>query len=219
MTERPRTRSVGVRSRDSGFTLVELLVAIVVLGVVMIPLADLVIQYFRTETSATTVLGESHDAQIVNAYWQQDVASIGLRSPSYDSAQNTFPLQQSIGVPFGCTSSIPSGVNSPFVVMGWTQYDSSGTPTQITVGYATQGAAAPYALVRMYCSGTNLQSTATLAHDLTAQPTYSCTGTAGCTGAGSSAPTSVSLTLSIRDASQTYTPYSVTLTGQRRTTT
>src|SRR4051812_8479060 len=88
---------------DEGFTLIELLVAIVLLGIISVPLSNLVIQYFRNETSATGRLSQSHDAQITNAYWQQDVSSIGIRKP-FDPVTNTFPFDPSVNItPFPCS--------------------------------------------------------------------------------------------------------------------
>lgn len=205
---------------DAGFTIIELLITIVILSVVTFPLGNLVIDYFRTQNTATSMLGESHDAQITNAYWQQDAASIGVRASAFDSANNTFALQQSVGISFGC--SVPAGTTT-FAVLGWTQYDTSGNPTQVTVAYATQGSSAPLVLVRLYCSGSTLVSTTTLAHELSAQPAApTCTlngASSSCTGSGASVPDTVTITLSIRAPSQTYTAYAVSLTGHRRTTT
>src|SRR5690348_7487591 len=118
LTRNPRFRT------DAGFTLIELLVAISLLGILTVPIADLTIQYFRTQTAATSQLGESHDVQITNAYWQQDIASMGVRASGFDQTAKTFTLQNSFGVAFGC--SVPPGVSTPFAVIGWTSYDSTG---------------------------------------------------------------------------------------------
>ena len=68
------------RHADDGFTLVELLLAIVMLGIIIVPLANMVINALRQTDQSSGRLAESHDAQISAAYWAADVSSIGTRS-------------------------------------------------------------------------------------------------------------------------------------------
>jgi prepilin-type N-terminal cleavage/methylation domain-containing protein len=204
--------------RDGGFTLIELLIVIVILGVITLPLGELLITYFRNTTQTTLRLNESHDGQVTNAYWQQDVASVGVRGP-WDSANNTFPLAQSVNTGFPC--SLPAGVASPFVVLAWDQFDSAGAPTRISVAYATQ--ASGKQLVRLHCTTTTLDSNVVLAHNLASVPAVTCAGPGGssCTGGGANVPATISLPLSIHDSSPANTgaTYVVTFIGQRRQTT
>jgi prepilin-type N-terminal cleavage/methylation domain-containing protein len=65
---------------DDGFTLVELLLAIVIMGVITVPLTSVVIGYLRNTDTTTARLLRSHDVQIASAYWAQDIASIGQRN-------------------------------------------------------------------------------------------------------------------------------------------
>jgi prepilin-type N-terminal cleavage/methylation domain-containing protein len=201
---------------ESGFTLIELLLAIVMLGIIIIPVTGMVIAYFRDTTQTTLRLNESHDAQVVGTYWEQDVASIGVRG-AFDSTQQTFPLQQSVNTSFGCA--VPSGVSAPFVVLAWNTFDASGNATLINVGYAT--ASSGTQLVRLLCAAGTLLSNKVIAKDLNATPTVACAGTAGssCIGNGASVPAKVTLSLAIRDPADTTSPYSVALDGQRRQST
>lgn len=68
--------------RDEGFTLVELLVTMVLIGIVSLGLGEALIGFTANTDSTIRRLGESHDAQISAAYFAQDVASIGLRKAS-----------------------------------------------------------------------------------------------------------------------------------------
>jgi prepilin-type N-terminal cleavage/methylation domain-containing protein len=205
------------RRGEDGFTLVELLVAVVILGIIMVPLATVMIGFLRNTDAVTARLGESHDQQTAAAYWQQDVSSIGLRSSTYDIANHTFPLLQSVNTSFGCA--VPAGT-TPVVVLAWNSYDSAGSATSISFAYLRD--ATRTQLLRLHCTGSTVDSSATLAHELDAAvaPTVACTGTGGtaCTGSGSNVPATVSLSFSVRDTSGKGQPYSVTLNGQRRQT-
>jgi len=218
---------------QAGFTLIELLVAVVLLGIISVPVADLVIQYFKSETNATGRLGQSHDSQITNAYWQQDVSSIGIRKP-FDPATNTFPFDQSVNVAFPCS---PGGSYTSVIVLAWDQPPPSSTQTsQMYVEYATANATengkTVLHLVRIPCtvvsttSGGSTTSTSTLgtiavlAHSLASAPVIACAGgiTSSCTGTGSGS-SSIKLTLSIADASGSASPITASFTGQRRQST
>lgn len=72
------------RRDDAGFTLVELLMAIVILGVISAPLAGLIIAGLRQSASASARLQLSHDSQISATYFGQDVSTVGIRD--YDAA-------------------------------------------------------------------------------------------------------------------------------------
>ena len=196
--------------RDDGFTLIELLVAVVILGVIMVPLATVMIGYLRNTDSIAARFGESHDQQIATAYWQQDVSSIGVRSSTYDQASHTFPLRPSVNTAFPCPA---TGLTS-VVVLSWNHYDSSGSATPISVGYFTD--ASRTQLIRLHCTGSTVDSTAVLAHELdpSTPPVVTCSSTC----ADANVPTSVSLAMSVKDSSGNGLPYSVTLTGQRRQT-
>jgi len=112
---------------EDGFTLVELLLAIVIIGVITAPLANVVIGYFHNTDTTTERLLRSHDVQIASAYWQQDVASIGHRDAQV--------LQPSIQPPAmtpesHCTS---TGTIATFT---WDEFaDATGPATVVTVAY------------------------------------------------------------------------------------
>jgi hypothetical protein len=145
------------------------------------------------------------------------VASVGVRSATYGAG--TFPLLRSVNTAFPCA--VPAGA-STVVVLGWDQHDSVGAVTPISVAYLTATTGAETRLLRLHCTGTALDSTAVLAHDLdpATPPVLTCAGSAGgsCTGSGAAVPATVSLRLVVRDPSGRGQPYTVTLTGQRRQT-
>ena len=50
--------------RDAGFTLVELLITIVILGIITVPLSGVLIGFFRNADATSDRMALSHDAQI-----------------------------------------------------------------------------------------------------------------------------------------------------------
>jgi prepilin-type N-terminal cleavage/methylation domain-containing protein len=204
---------------DGGFTLIELLITMVILGVITFPLMDVVLGSFTNSATTQARLAESHDEQIAAAYWQQDAASIGIRSSTYDTTAHTFPLLQSVGIAFPCA--LPAG-DTAVAVLGWNRYDTTGTATQITIVWATATVGTQNQLLRLHCTAGALDATAVMAHDLDPAnpPVLTCAGSAGssCTGSGSAVPATLSLRLTIKDPSGVGQPFAVTLTGQRRQT-
>lgn len=202
-------------SGDGGFTLVELLITVVILGIIAVPLTSVVITFFLNSSDTTARLTESHDEQITNAYWQQDVASLGVRG-EYDQSQSTYPLQPSVdtsGDLLACKSALPSG--SVVAALAWSQYNISGQATQVGVAYIGQANGSRYTLVRAHCTGSSVDSVATMAHYLTALPSVSCPGFASCDNV---IPSTMTLSMTVSDPTGKNPPLAVTLTGQRRQT-
>lgn len=204
-----------LRRGEDGFTLVELLVAIVILGIIFVPLTNVVVGYFRNTDATTARLIESHDAQMSSVYWAQDVASIGTRS-----ATAPYPLNQSVWR--GASNLYPcTTAGTPIVSLAWDDFTSAGASTVIQVVYVVQTVSGRTELHRLRCQGsTALVSDVTIAHDLdpSTPPTVACVGTSGvnCSAAGPSVPKSVTLTLTIKDPKNLGAAYIVRLTGQRR---
>jgi len=202
-----------MRRGADGFTLVELLVAIVILGIITVPLSNVVIGYFRNTDATTARLIESHDAQISSAYWAQDVASIGTRSTTAP-----YPLNQSVWKGASSLYSC-STAGTPIVSLAWDDFTSTGTRTVVQVVYVAQTVSGQTELHRVRCQGSPaMVSDVTLAHDLSTTPTVAC-GTSGVDNNCAAAPDVlkfVTLTLTIKDPKNPGAPYVVNLTGQRR---
>jgi prepilin-type N-terminal cleavage/methylation domain-containing protein len=208
-----------VRRPDAGFTLVELLVTIVILGVITVPIANFVIGYFKNTAKTIGTLSESHDAQIAAAYWQQDVASIGTRSTTFNAASGVFPLLQSVN-----NASYPCALadTTQLVLFAWDNPDLAGDSTQTRVAYVTQVVGAGTQLVRLHCSNSSSPDTTTvLAHELVPgsvqavcyaamHEDISCSAAIG-------VPQEVDLSFAVKDPTDDGT-YPVSLAGQRRQT-
>jgi prepilin-type N-terminal cleavage/methylation domain-containing protein len=203
MATQPRVR------HDGGFTLIELLVTIMIMGVITLPLGNLVISYFQRTTETQVRVGLSHDEQIASEYFASDVQSAGLRSADLS-------LQQSIWLSSSGAPACGSGL-SIFFVLAWDEYTSSGTRSTSVAVYGTRSQVdnglTERQLIRQRCSNgsSTADSTAVLAHNLVGTPAVTCAdGT--CAN-----PTSVTMNLVLRDpADPTGPTFSFDLTGDRR---
>ncbi|WP_157537784.1 type II secretion system protein J [Nocardioides sp. Root190] len=205
------------RLRDElGFTLIELLATVIIMGVIGAGIVGVVVSYLRFTVDTQSRMTESQDVQFAAVYWQRDVASIGVRR-AYDEDSKTFPLDPSVEVDPDCV--LPSG--DTVVTLAWSDYetpDSTSTPTKITVTYvARSNATDNYELIRVRCTGANVDSTIEVAHSLNVVPTATCD--VACTGSGANVPRLVYLHLSVLDPDGNgTTAYTATLTGERRQT-
>lgn len=119
------------RRNDAGFTLPELLITIVILGVIMFALSEAFIAVLKSNQTTTDRLGQSHDAQLVANYLVQDA----------QSADGT-------GV---STTALCGQSGSSALSLRWTSVDSSFTSTTKEVSYILSG----QTLTRWACSGSS----------------------------------------------------------------
>ena len=205
------------RGDDTGFTLMELLMAIVIMGVITVPLGNFVLAYFDNYQTTENRVSDSHDIQIATAYFSADVANTGLRSASapYSPAQSIW------------TTAFPatycgSGLGTTVVLFkgdSWTVSSGAsptGTNAPISVAYVATGGT----LRRVYCqTGSVTTSSTTVVHNLVSA-TASCftSGGAGTSCEAATPPPKVRLTLSISGGTQDAAapPQPVTLDGLRR---
>jgi prepilin-type N-terminal cleavage/methylation domain-containing protein len=206
MTNRTAPRPEG----DDGFTLVELVIAVVIVGLITVPLGNVLLGFLNNTDATTARLLESHDVQITSAYWAQDVASIGTRSTAapYLFTQS---VEQNV-VP--SSSLYPCGTTGPPIVsLAWDDFSGPGAATLSRVAYVVESGQTQ--LHRLRCNGSAVVvSDITLANDLDplTPPTVTCPTT--CTAPA--VPTTVTLTLTVKDPRNHGGTYVVPFTGQRR---
>jgi prepilin-type N-terminal cleavage/methylation domain-containing protein len=207
---------------ESGFTLVELLMSIVILGIIAVPLGEVIIGYLKNADATVARMSESHDAQMAAAYFSQDVQAVGVRDYAATGTAY-FPLKQSVW-----TAVAPSGGLSPcgaagsptaVVRLAWDDFASGAAapPTLSQAAYVLENGTE---LHRLVCQGSAAPlSDVVVAHHLVSPfATVTCTGTtAACDGSGAAVPATVALHLTIHDPQAAAgTQYTVHLTGQRR---
>lgn len=206
------------RRDDEGFTLMEVMVAVAILGIITASLTGVVLSYLKTSGVTRARLNESTDQQFISTYWQNDVSSLGRRS--FNPADvNPVPTTQSVFVgaagPAGCGASVGTVV----VAFAWQEYTVNGTPanawtaTPQEVAYVRVGGSAPFTLKRVRCKNGVEGSPLTVAHKLTGPPIITCDST--CTAA--TVPNRVSMQFTVRDDSETNSVgYTTTVSADRR---
>ena len=189
------TRRGGTR-REGGFTLVEMLVAVVIEAMIVGALAAAFIGILRGTSEVNESLSQSGDARIAAAYIISDAANSS--GPEISLTDTT-----------SCVDATPpvAGTETPVVRFDWLSPSSNGTTTSIIVIYYLVS----NDLVRRDCSNGTLVSDRIVASQV-ATATAACSPTANCTGT----PTSITVTITETTASNG-SQYQYTLTGAFRT--
>jgi prepilin-type N-terminal cleavage/methylation domain-containing protein len=141
-------------SRDDGFTLVELLIAVVVLGLIMSALAGAMVVLLRTQDSAASSLRSSEGTQGLTTWFPSDAQS--TPPGAYDTASGTVS---------GC------GTDPGTSIVRFQWQETVGTTTTYVAAYRMAQAGSEWQVVRVSCtidSGGTVGSTKTLvaAHNL-----------------------------------------------------
>jgi prepilin-type N-terminal cleavage/methylation domain-containing protein len=121
------------RPADQGFTLVEVVTTVVVLGIVMIPLSAALVLGYRTTFGVEERLSRSGDAQLLAAYWPADVQSADTNGVN--------PIDAAI-------QPLCVGSGTTLITFAWDLDDPSG-PT--VVRYAASGTGSNSKIVRRAC--------------------------------------------------------------------
>lgn len=146
-------------SDEGGFTLIETLAMIVILGIVMVPLTGAMVTGLRSSDHTAEVLTTSVDRGLLSAYLPPDVASATTVDVAPGAGMACGPAQGNV------------------VSLGWQEFSPPSTVTSFTAAYREQlvPAAAPeYQLVRYACTNGAATSSRVLArslHDATATAT------------------------------------------------
>ncbi|MEV4314362.1 prepilin-type N-terminal cleavage/methylation domain-containing protein [Actinocrispum sp. NPDC049592] len=202
--------------REAGFTLVELLIAIVIIGVITVPLANALMGSLRNTGETSNRLELSHDAQLTAAYFAKDVSSIGVRDyTGTPDASGNLPYKSSIQLNAaynanGNTCGTAATPNSTvrFLSDNWDNSASPATVSTDIVGYYLSGAE----LHRIKCTAA-ATSDVVVAHNVDGT-TLSVTCSSTCDAVA--VPQHVTIAFTLRKTG--VDPYPVSVNGQRRQT-
>ena len=197
-----------LRRDDGGFTLIELVMTVTILGIIIVPLGNFVLEYFQNYPQTENRISDSHDMQIAAAYVSNDVANAGVHS-SFTSASTA----QSVWSTSFPGSSCGSSAGTIVLLLKWDTWSvgangggSFGSPS--SVAYVNESGT----LHRVYCASGNSTSSDSVLVDGLQSASVTCSTTCE----GSPAPTTVNLTLNISTGSDDTAATSVVLTGKRR---
>jgi hypothetical protein len=136
----PRFRS----EPEGGFTLVEMIMGVTVLGIIMVPLAMAIAVGFRATLHTQERLEAAQDAQAVSAYFPPDVQSV-------DSTG--FNPTDSVNMDVCPASASDVRVETPLALFVWNQ--DLGVNGQSVARYIARGTGRDSELVRRYCRTTS----------------------------------------------------------------
>ena len=206
----------GRAPRDAGFTLIEMLTVVVIIGIIILPLGEFVRTFFANYPVTQARLADSHDIQITTAYFSEDVANTGVRGgdPGYAPQQSVWTTLTPGGFP---GSYCGQGVGTPIVLLQWndgTVSGAGGTEPVDSALYLSESGT----LHRIYCRANNTtQSDAVMAHNFVAPAAGTSPVTCSAACGGSPPPTKITFTLSIKD-SHDLSVVTTDLQAQRRQT-
>jgi prepilin-type N-terminal cleavage/methylation domain-containing protein len=189
--------------QDAGFTAVEMVIAMLILGIIIVPLLSSYVLGIGTVAQSNATTNDSADTQNLSSFFVNDVASAYRASTAGGCGSDTV-VKFELG---------KAGSNaSPFYVAYGATEDGGAE--------ASQHISPIYNLTRYTCdaSGATVDSTL-VASELTSPPTLTCAGlsVANC-DATSRKPTLVSLAVTEWGRNQADTTYSFTISGTRRVT-
>ncbi|MEV0789027.1 prepilin-type N-terminal cleavage/methylation domain-containing protein [Kribbella sp. NPDC050459] len=201
------------RRTDEGFTLVELLVAVAILAVITVPLANVVIGAFRNTTDTSDRLELSHDAQISSSYFARDVAEVGLRDWAAVSASSV-PFKQSVQLGAAYNEGGYTCGSSTAVVRFLSDvWDASKTDASTNVvAYYLKPVGVVSELHRVKCIGPATTGTDIVVAHNVKPGSVAVTCSSACEAAD--VPDQISMAFQVTRAS--VGDYPITLTGQRR---
>lgn len=202
-----------LRRTDDGFTLVELLIAIVILAVITVPLADAVIGVLHNQDETEDRLALSHDAQIAASYFAKDVAAVGIRNPDLinTGGMHFQSIWRGAAHDAGGQQCGPGAVAQDVRLMSdnWDAPDS--VTTHVVAYYLKPGTTE---LHRVKCTGSAPPFDVVVAHHV--DPNTAVTVECSSTCEDTPPPRQVKLMFTVTLPS--VDPYEITLVGERRQT-
>ncbi|SDI21676.1 prepilin-type N-terminal cleavage/methylation domain-containing protein [Actinokineospora alba] len=204
---------------DAGFTLVELLMAIVILGVISVPLAGLIIAGLRQSASASARLQLSHDSQISATYFGQDVSTVGIRDYAAAHGLTGVAFKPSIQLDAAfdagghvCGTAATPTAKIRLLSERWDNSAAAPASSVDVVAYYLVPVGPVSELHRIKCSG------GTVADVIVAHYVDPATLAVDCGGACDTAAVPQRVTMSFTVATANADPYVISLNGQRRQT-
>lgn len=211
-----------LNSDDRGVTLTEVMVAVAILTIIIVPLSNALIVFLRNSDKTSQRLSENHDVQLAAAYFAQDVQSTGIRGPA-PSFSPTTSIALTWAISAACDGRrVVAGTQvptKPVVRFLWDDPTSSTALVRVQVSYVVaEDPSGERQLRRITCRGSpfTFSSEVIVVHNLDQSAAAPFTVTCSCTNPA--LLRSVTLTLHIRHPGNDGSAVVVKLTGERRQT-
>ena len=211
MSLKERIRSEG------GFTLVELLVAIVIIGVITVPLSGTVVSALKNTGTTEDRMDLSHDAQISSSYFARDVAGVGMRDLKAVNGESV-PFKSSVqrDAAYNQGGYTCGGAGTPTAAVrllsdAWDPDASMTAPETVVIAYYLKTVDGSTELHRLKCSGSDAPVDVPLAHNVKPDSV-----TVTCSSTCEAATPPNEITLGLVATKSSVGDYPITLNGQRR---
>lgn len=152
--------TIRARRSDAGLTLVELLVAVAITGVVIPALTGGLIIGWRTTDDTIARLSDNRNRALTVSLWTRD-------------AQSAKTVDRN-----GAVTTCLSAGDTLLARFTWAETPISGSPVTQVAAWVWTGSTTRL-LVRRFCNGAVLDSSVTTAHDVSAAPVATCRDAAG----------------------------------------
>lgn len=131
-----------IRRDEAGFTLPELLVAIIILGIIMVAIGSMIVTSFRTTSLVSSRLSASRGPKTVSRYWIPDVESAEAIDPGSTCGSGGTPVATLAWTVNGDQVSQPDAepVNAGIRVVTWWD-TTTGAREQLVRATCLNGAA------------------------------------------------------------------------------
>lgn len=149
-----------VRRANEGFTLVELLIAVGLIGLLATAVSAAIIVFLRSESSVVSRLTNSQDLSNIENYLPGDVASANI-------IRTSAPWEAGL-TQANCLNIVTAGSGTPIIQLGWDQRWRDGSTSEYEVIYAYDAAAGE---IRRHECVNNAASEAVVARRFDGAPT------------------------------------------------
>jgi prepilin-type N-terminal cleavage/methylation domain-containing protein len=202
---------------DRGFTLIEVLITVTLMGVVGLALSDLVIGALKQMSATSERLDASQDEQLAATYFSRDVAAFGLRDYGAATGGGSLPFKPSVQLDAAYTAGGTTCGPVPVSVLRLLSddWDITVTPAirrTAVVSYYLKPAGEVLELHRARCVGSGVVVSDVLLAENVKPGSVSVSCSTPCTAAA--APLSISLRYLVTRPSSG--DYEVALSGLRR---
>jgi prepilin-type N-terminal cleavage/methylation domain-containing protein len=213
---------------ESGFTLIELIIATAISGLVMAGVAGMLSAVLVNAGATEARMTQTHDGQNAAAYFAQDVNAMGVRDWTDDTRPSQPSAEAGASYNGGRYPCGPAGTPNALIRMAWNDFDAA-SPTTVkrdVVAYVVNstGPGGRLQLHRLLCQGGALRSDQVLVSSLSASPAASVVCTTpvphppGDPCAANPPPTGINLSLTVHDPKNKIPDYALTLSGHRMQT-